>query len=435
MLLIYAEIETPRIAYILDLIFNDLLGIKYNTTTDKEFFTNYQEEKINYSKSRITNEFFIKSTELLFEKNIKNKEVQVIEKDDVVLLFPTEKSDVNFDIFAAAFYMVSRYEEYLPFTSDKFGRFRFSESLAYKYHFLQKPVVNIWVDEFKNLLKTNYPSIEFKEQKFSALFTYDIDVAYAYKGRSFFRNARSSIKDALLLNLKNIYTRIKVLGGAKADAWDVYDHLKQNILKNKLNAIFFFLMGDYAKYDKSLSYKSAAMKDVVRNVSSFAEIGIHPSFRSSKRKEKMIIEKQRLENLSNKKINKSRQHYLKFTLPGTYNNLIKAGISEDHSMGFADTPGFRVGICTSFYFYDLKNETTTSLKIFPVTCMDASFIKYLKTDPGKSLQLIIALMDEVKKVNGTFISIWHNNYLSDKNWKDLHDKVIAKAVTFNNTTD
>lgn len=428
MLLLYSEIITPRITYIFDFIFNELLGIRYQVTTDKELFKSYPEEKINYSQSRISNEFYTRSTDLLFEKNINNKHVGVIQKDEMTILFPTQNSDVDFDIFAATFYMISRYEEYLPFTPDKFGRFRSSESLAYKYKFLQKPVVNIWIYKFKSLLKEKYPSIQFKEQQFNVVFTYDIDVAYKYKGRSFFRNLRSSFKDVLLLNFKNIATRTKVLRGVKADEWDVYDHLKEIILKNNLNAIFFFLMGDYAEYDKNLNHKSAAMKNVVTNISSLCKIGIHPSYRSNKCREKVIIEKKRLENSSNKKINKSRQHYLKLTLPETYNNLIKAGITEDHSMGFADMPGFRAGTCTPFYFYDLKNERTTSIKAFPVTCMDSSFIKYLKVDTDKSFQLITDLIEEIKKVNGTFISIWHNNYLADKNWKDLHDKIIASAV-------
>ena len=137
-----------------------------------------------------------------------------------------------------------------------------------------------------------------------------------------------------------------------------------------------------------------------------------------------------MKKLSNKKITKSRQHYLRFTLPDTYNHLAAAGIKDDYSMCFADLPGFRAGTCTPFYFYDLKNEKQTTLKIFPATFMDGTFLYYLKSQPAESLQIIDDLINEVKKVEGTFISIWHNNTVSDddefKEWKRVHDEMVKR---------
>jgi hypothetical protein len=101
-------------------------------------------------------------------------------------------------------------------------------------------------------------------------------------------------------------------------------------------------------------------------------------------------------------------------------------------MGFADMPGFRAGVCTPFYFYDLKNEKQTNLRLYPVTFMEGNFMKYLKKGPAESMQIIFRLIDEVKSVNGTFISIWHNHTLSDDNrnkgWRKVHDAMIGKLV-------
>ena len=172
------------------------------------------------------------------------------------------------------------------------------------------------------------------------------------------------------------------------------------------------------------------MKALVKKISSFSDIGIHPSYKSSVIPEKILIEKSRLEKISNKPITKSRQHYLRFNLPGTYNQLLAAGITEDYSMCFAGMPGFRAGICSPFYFYDLKIEKATELKIFPVTFMEGTFLYYLKLHPKESLDIIFSLINEVYKVNGTFISIWHNDTVSDegiyKGWKWVHNEMIRK---------
>jgi hypothetical protein len=218
------------------------------------------------------------------------------------------------------------------------------------------------------------------------------------------------------------------------DPWDVYDNLKETIIKNSLEAVFFFLVADKTKHDRNLSYKNSLMKSLIQKIESFSKIGIHPSFTTSDFPEKISTEKERLENLSGEKIIKSRQHYLKFKLPDTYNSLLSAGIKEDYSMGFPEVSGFRAGTCKPFYVYDLKNEKITDLKILPVTCMDATFIYYSKKSPEKSLLEILNLLKETKKVEGTFIPIFHNEYLGknrdNKKWRMVHDKTIMQINAY-----
>jgi hypothetical protein len=173
------------------------------------------------------------------------------------------------------------------------------------------------------------------------------------------------------------------------------------------------------------------MRKLIEQVKTFSEIGIHPSFYTSADYEKILKEKERLEDLSMQKITRSRQHYLKFRLPDTYNFLLAAGIKEDYSMGYAGEPGFRAGTCKPFYFYDLKNKKTTDLKIFPITFMEGTLMNSL--NPVDALQKILGLLKEVKSVGGTFIPLWHNHTISETKeylaWKNVHDEMIEKLVT------
>ncbi len=428
MLLLYSNAVTARSKFVFNLVF-DSIGLKYQFTCDALFFKNYQQAKINYSNQRIGDEFFIYASSLLFEDQIKEIKVDVENKYETKILFPNNKPcDLGFDIFSAVFYMVSRYEEYLPFIPDEYGRFKAVDSLAYKNNFLQFPVVDIWIKFFKENLSKKFPFLINDVRSFRSIVTYDIDIAYKYKGRNLLRIAAGTAKDLVQLKLKNIFKRAETLFKIEKDPWDVFDYLSVKVSEYKLNCILFFLVGDKSANDRNLNYKNPEMKSLSKRVASFCEIGLHPSFLSSSFPGKFAMEKERLEKISGMKIIKSRQHFLKFNIPGTFNHLISAGITEDYSLGFSELPGFRAGTCHPFYFYDLKNEKETQLTLYPVTCMDVTFMNYLQMTPEASLQNILKLIDEVKNINGVFISIWHNDSLfkksTTKNWSWVHDEMV-----------
>ena len=169
---------------------------------------------------------------------------------------------------------------------------------------------------------------------------------------------------------------------------------------------------------------------MVDTIDQWTKIGIHPSYESYLNPIKIGKEKAELEKITRKPIIRSRQHYLRLQLPETYRYLLEVGIKEDYTMGFADRAGFRAGICTPFYFYDLKSEMVTDLKIYPITYMDGSLLKYEKLSVDNAIQKVKKLIDEVKDVNGQFISLWHNHTLSNdkefKGWNDVHTYMIKE---------
>ena len=125
---------------------------------------------------------------------------------------------------------------------------------------------------------------------------------------------------------------------------------------------------------------------------------------------------------------KSRQHFIHMRMPKTFQNLLKLGIQEDYSMGWANVNGFRAGTCTPYYFYDLSRDKETNLMIFPFQAMDATFKTYLKQSPAEAEKKIIELREKVKKVNGTFIVIWHNDSFSPtsegKEWRKVFENLL-----------
>jgi hypothetical protein len=140
------------------------------------------------------------------------------------------------------------------------------------------------------------------------------------------------------------------------------------------------------------------------------------------------IEKKRLELIINTPITKSRQHYLRLNFPETYQNLVDLEIFEDYTMGYAQHFGFRASTCTPFYFYDIEYEIQTPLKLIPFAVMDVTLKDYLKYSNKKSFATIMQLADQVKKVNGTFITLNHNETFNKfgrfRGWKLMYEKTI-----------
>ena len=57
--------------------------------------------------------------------------------------------DLGYDIFSSVFYFISRYEEWQDFEKEKHGRFDLQQSILFKDQQHLKPVLNIWIEEFK----------------------------------------------------------------------------------------------------------------------------------------------------------------------------------------------------------------------------------------------------------------------------------------------
>lgn len=136
MLLIFTHKVTNRLTYTAKQIFEKILGVEMGFTTKVEDFIKHNGPKMTYSKQPLQNEFFVRSNDLLFEQGINDLEIKVSDWDGIPCFFSSgEKSAIPFDIFSASFFLLSRYEEYLPHVKDSVGRFPVKESIAYQNNF------------------------------------------------------------------------------------------------------------------------------------------------------------------------------------------------------------------------------------------------------------------------------------------------------------
>lgn len=432
-LLIYTPRITHRIEYVFSLFFEHLGQVEYEITTDPEVAEQESGPVLNYSKYKIEKSLWFPPTKLLFESGINDKEVQFVSDGKLVGAFPCAKNElISFDIFASTFFLVTRYEEYLPHLSDQYNRFDAKYSFAFKNGFLRKPMVNNYSLFLYELLEKYFPELKIEKTQYEYLNTIDIDNAWAYRQKGFVRTVAASIKDVLTLNFKNLNRRIGVLFANKKDPYDNYEYLWNLQEKYKLKSLYFFLLADYGLNDKNVPVWSKKFQSLIKSISDKSQIGIHPSFNSNKKPEKLSMEIERLTMISKFEVLRSRQHFLILNMPETYRRLIQHEIKEDYSMGFASEVGFRASICTPYPFYDIDREEKTSLLIYPFAVMEATLKFYMNTSQEQACEIIDEMIAEVKNVNGLFISLWHNETVSDeglwKDWRKVYDHLVQKAI-------
>lgn len=425
-MLIYTPHTTTRVEYIFQYL-KEKLFTTVDVTNDIELFKAYKNVKLNYSLERICkDEFYLQPTGFLTQQTITKQSIECFEWKQSTAFFKTD-DDLGFDIFSAIFYLISRYEEYVEHEPDEYGRYAHWNSLAWKERFLNKPVVDIWINEFKNELSKRFPDINYQLSSFNFLPTYDIDIAWSFKQKGFWRILAASVSRP-----STIVQRLKVVAGKGKDPFDCYDWLHQFHNINGLKPIYFFLVAkERSELDKNCSPKKKQVQQLIQQTKQMADVGLHPSVQSNTAKELLPIEKTTLQQIIKSNITKSRNHYLKCCLPHSYRELITAGITDEYSMGYGTVNGFRASTSHSFMWYDLEKEETTSLRVHPFAFMEATNFYELHHSPSEALNELKQLYEEVKNVNGTFITIFHNQFLGTdeifKGWREMYEEFVMST--------
>lgn len=439
-MILYSHTIPHRLRYIADFIGREMTGNELIITDSISAFTGYTGPRINYSNEKITEEEIrIGPQGLLFEKEIRPQQLNCFETNGYKAFFPAE-GDFPFDIFAASFYLLSRYEEYLPHEKDRYGRFAHTNALAFKESFLDIPLVNVWIQSFKktvrdkfSLLAPAYGLTENLHTGIRFLPTYDIDEAYSFKHKQWWRSAGAAVKDLLRGKWDRYRLRRKVLNGKAEDPFDSYAWMDDLHRPHALKPKYFFLLAQRTgRYDRNILPAETALQTLIRDYAKKYDIGIHPSWQSGDDPSLVQQEIRLLEDISKIKITASRQHFIRFSLPQTYRVLAETGIREDFSMGYGSINGFRASVASPFYWYDLSNDEPTSLLLYPFCFMEANSFFELKQTPAAALEAMRNYYRSVKQAGGWMISIWHNTFLGTddlyKGWRDIYRQFVQEVT-------
>ncbi len=430
--------STPRIAYVAKFLSEYALGagveiVAGQTPKALHDLIDAGHIVIHYGHEPVDGAFSIFSTGLTEEQGIAPHVPTAVRINGQTILFPAPDGfDLPFDLFSGVFYLLSRYEEYLPHQKDRNGRFEANQSHAFQNGYLGEPVIDQWLLMLKTGLKKKYPAIDFPARQFNFVSTVDIDNPWAYLNRGFLHTAGGLLKNLLQLHFREWQYRIRVLRRKQPDPFDTYGRIFKLEKQYGFRSLFFFLMGNYGKKDTNYAINSIPFRKLLNSLKSSRVIGIHPSYKSYQKPHILKSELERFTGLLGKKPEVSRQHYLVFRLPETFRNLILLNIQTDYSMGYATHVGFRAGTSLPFRFYDLINEEETGLSLHPFAVMDVTLRQYMGLKPDEARERIELLIEKLETTGGIFTSLWHNESLSEygewKGWREVFNHMVKKAA-------
>lgn len=424
MLLVYTEKKSSRFDYIAKHIFDRMLGADFEVTTNLEEFIISDEAKISYAKQSIGDEFFIKNFGLLFQKGIDEIEIYMRFWDETPYFFASKNGDLPFDILSASFYLLSRYEEYLPHLKSEHNRYPAEESLAHKNQFLELPLIDIWVKRFRKLLVQKYPDLVFKEKGFRQLSVVEVSSTFAYKHRDILRTLIGFSSDFFSLNFSKITTRFLTLMGLRRDPYDNFDELITFHKENQIPSLFFFLLTELSVFDRGISPNVTAYRTLIKMIADYDAVSVLASYNACYDVPKLKAEREEMIEIINRPVKRIRMSYNRLIIPETYENITDAEYNEDYTMGYFSHPGFRASTCTPFYFYDINLEVQLPIRVNPF-CFHSQHLEGVKNKKD-ALKIARSLKYQIENVNGKFITVFTNEKLGkDEKYRRFYKEILT----------
>jgi hypothetical protein len=427
---------TPRLKYVADFVFEQVLGVSYQAFPQHATGGSHRYPIYYGVYPSDLNAVVIPDSGLLNETGIDPKWLHAFREGGSAFKPSADKATVHgmaSDLFALIFFCISRYEEYLPFEGDNLGRFRTVDSVLFQTGKIKTPLVDEAIGKLRASIEYTF-KLRLPEplSGYRYLPTIDVDQAFAFYNKGW-RNIAGMISDLFNGRYATMRKRWKSTFNEFADPFQRFAELDFWHCDAEVPAIYFFLMAARrSKLDKNHSPNDKAYQVIMLFLCKTCMIGLHPSYRSFKNPALISSEKKALESIISREVTYSRQHYLMMHLPKTYRALLESGLQHDFSMGFFDDTGYRASTGHSFYWYDLPNDCVTELKVTPFQLMDVTLKKYLNLNAEEAKTAILESINIAKKYNSPLCSVWHNSSFSSElgwpdEWWDVYEYLIYTA--------
>ncbi len=440
--------------YIINTIFVDFLGIPVRVEKDKSV-QNYLIETDSEVRIELKDSFFNKPDNAksylhkgAISQGVKHATNKFTVCDKLPVLYGEPEVYVKqyddrtkyiycgVDIFAASFFMLTRWEEYVIKTRDTYNRFPVEASLAYKNHFLHRPIVNEYVEMLWNMLKYLIPGIQRKQRKSRPVLTHDVDDLYFWNTTA--QAAKRIVGDvvkrkSIKLSGKHLSDYVKFRRKKIPDPYDTFDFLMDLSESVNTQSRFYFMTSRFSTFDATYFIEKAI--PLIKHIKSRGHVvGLHGSYHAAYDSKRLAGEKQKLEEVSQIQITEGRQHFLRFAVPDTWQVWHNAGLKTDSTLGYATQEGFRCGVCYEFRVFDVVNRKALPFVERPLLSMDVTYTTYNRLLANEIVERNNALIQTVCKYHGDFVLLWHNSSFNEDVWADLvgvYQEIVKKIICSN----
>jgi hypothetical protein len=452
--------------YIHQVILSDWLGLEYESDIHPDATTRIELTSSSIESSIIIHDVFLQCTEdtWLTEQSLPDKKndrwilpegiktaggpLPVIYGEKLgngkYLDIQDGKIEIGVDIFGSSFFMLSRYEELVKRTRDRFDRFPAIESAAYAGDFLNRPIVNEYLEILWWALNKSFPMLDRKHRTYSMHLSHDVDIPYEIVDKTPVRLLRSMggailHSDNKVKGMKSAGTMAKAwLGSYELDPLNCFDFIMDSAEKAGQVSTFNFVCGrSNREFDPTYNIDSKPIRMLISHIRDRGHlIGFHGSFNSYNsadiinKEHAALIQVVEKENVQ-QTVWGGRQHYLRWSCPVTWRIWNETGLSYDSTLGFAEKAGFRCGTCYEYKVFDLQRRTVLNLVEKPLLVMDVSLWSpaYMGLSSGESIDMVGRIVQLCRSFNGQFTLLWHNNNLSENIHRSLFLEILELATT------
>ncbi len=431
MLLVRLDDPTPRARFAVNHLLGRMTSWPVHFAASEEEFRSSELPKVRYGSagSEGADALTVHASGALGLQHALPAEPEVGSEEGLPVLYPSSAGD---DPFAGAFYLLARCEEWAPRVRDAHGRLPSAEHFVVRHGLEQLPVIDHWVMRLVKVLRKRHPGLPAPQARYRHVLSVDVDNGLMVRGRPSWKQAGALMRAVLQGKVGEAALRMQVLLGRRNDPFDRYTDLVELARMGKVDRLIaFLLMRGEGAHDHAADIKHPLMNDRFKQMDGAFDIGLHPSYRSSEDPQVFREDRALLEQIIGHPVRISRQHFLRWQVPGSLRLLEAAGLTEDHTLGFSDRPGFRCGTCTPFPWYDLEQERETDLMLWPFAVMDSALHDRMGLGPEEAMRTMCAVSDSVRAVNGTFVSVWHDRFLSGygiwQGWPEAMQQVVEHA--------
>jgi hypothetical protein len=348
---------------------------------------------------------------------------------------------LHLDVFGAAFFALTRYEEAVDGAPrDEHDRFRARSSVASRAGFLERAVVDEYVEVLRSVIERVWPRLLAPRRTGESWLTHDVDLPLIAAGRPWWQVGRSLGADLVKRRTPRLAWR-RLTGWARArrgdldgDPANTFDYLMDVAEGVGLRASFNFLAGGTAKADGSYRLNDPWIRRLLQRIAARGhEVGFHGSYDAFEDPQLVAEEFRHLRATAEtlgiaQPAWGGRQHFLRWSNPRTWRAWSDAGLHYDSSLSYAELPGFRAGTSRAYPVFDLERRRVLPLFERPLTFMDASATRYLHLNPDETLALAGKLAETGKASGGTFVLLWHNDAVITESSRRLYRDLVGEVV-------
>ena len=347
------------------------------------------------------------------------------------------------DILGASFFLLSRYEEFVHQRRDKHDRYCARFSKVGTRALLERPLVNEYLEILWSCMVFLWPSLSRKPRQGGIYVSADVDVPYSPGNRSIPRLVRRIGGDlirrrSLSASLRSVASYgLSKFGRYDADPYFRWLDWLMTVNEQAGHQVQFYLIAARPAgpidgcYDLDEPIIQRLMRDML---SRGHRIGLHPSYTtyqdaSQMQKEREILTQSVRQIEPSFEVVKVRQHFLRWSVFETARHQQAAGFCSDSTLGYADAPGFRTGVCYPYQMYDLERRQPLKIWQEPLVAMEVSVFgkEYLNVRNHKAaLDILTKLKQNCLRFGGDFRLLWHNNHLVTESDRAVYTTLIQE---------